>query len=254
MTVRELYDFLLERYPASLSEEWDHDGLMCCPDPDAEVTRVLTSLDVTDGAIARAAEVGANVILSHHPLIFEPVAAVSADDPVGRKLIALLRAGISVISLHTRADAAPGGVNALLATALDLYQVVPFGNGLGRCGTLDADEPVTVADFAKRVAGVLSSPAVLFGDAGLSVRCVAVCGGSGKSLIAAAKEAGADTLVSGRLSYETVNEARSLGINLLEAGHFYTEALLPRRWAEDLALYGIESEYFSSCEIHILKN
>ena len=254
MTVRELYEFLEERYPASLSEEWDHDGLMCCPDPEAEVTAVLSALDVTERAIERAVEIGANVILSHHPLIFDPITAVRADQPVGRKLLALLGAGISVISLHTRADAAPGGVNALLATALDLYQVVPFGNGLGRCGLLDADGDVTVADFARSAAAALSSPAVIYGDAGLPVRCVAVVGGSGKSMIAAAKEAGADTLISGRLSYETVNEAGALGINLVEAGHFYTEALLPKRWAEDLALYGIKTEYFSSCEVAILEN
>ncbi len=254
MTVKELFDFLEERYPASLSEEWDRDGLMCCPDPDAEISRVLAALDVTEGAIARAKEIGANVILSHHPLIFEPLEAVRADHPVGRKLLSLISAGISVISLHTRADAAPGGVNALLATALDLYEVIPFGNGLGRCGLLDTEEPEPIADFARRVAAALSSPAVIYGDAGMPVRRVAVVGGSGKSMIAAAKEAGADTMVSGRLSYETVNEAGSLGINLLEAGHFYTEALLPKRWAEDLALYGIETEYYSSCEVNILEN
>lgn len=251
MTVRELYELLEERYPASLREEWDHDGLMCCPDPDAEVVRVLTALDVTDATIARAAEIGANVILSHHPLIFDPITAVTPEHPTGRKLLSLIGEGISVISLHTRADAAPGGVNALLATALDLYGIIPFGNGLGRIGSLEA--PETVAEFADRAAGALSSPTVLYGDAGIPVQTVAVVGGSGKSMIAAAKEAGADTLLSGRLSYETVNEARELGINLLEAGHFYTEALLPKRWAEDLPLFGVPCEYFSSCQVKFAK-
>ena len=70
MTVKELYERLSLLYPAALSCDWDNDGMLCAPAPDAEVVRVLCTLDVTEAAIAEAVKVGANVILSHHPLIF----------------------------------------------------------------------------------------------------------------------------------------------------------------------------------------
>lgn len=249
MTLRELYSALCARYPAALSAEWDNDGLMCSPDPDREVRLVLCTLDVTEDAIEEAIRIGADVILSHHPLIFHPLTAVTPDEAVGRRVLRLVGAGISVLSFHTRADAAVGGVNDLLCDALGIAAPIAFGEGdIGRVGTLS--EAMTVSDFAAHAKAVLGAPTVLFGDAGIPVCRVAVVGGSGKSEIAAAIAAGADTLLSGRLSYETVNEARELGINLLEAGHFYTEALLPKKWAIDLpATLGVAAAYYGSCRI-----
>ncbi len=250
MTVRELYEMLAARYPCTLSAEWDHDGLQCSPDPSATVRRVLTALDVTEATVERAIAYRADVILSHHPLLFHPLYEVVADAGVGLRLARLLSAGISVISFHTRADAAEGGVNDLLAGALSLSEAVPFGDGLGRVGNLRT--PETAEAFAQRTARVLGAPFVTLGDAGRPVHRVAVLGGSGKSEINAVLEAGADTFLSGRLSYETVNEAPELGINLLEAGHFYTEALLPRLWASELSACGVEAEYFDSCHIRVI--
>ena len=250
MTVKELYERLSERYPAAYSAEWDHDGLLCCPDPDVTVRRVLCTLDVTEAAVEAAIAGGANVILSHHPLIFHPLAAVTAQDPVGRRVIRLIGAGISHLAFHTRADAAPGGVNDLLAKAVGLDEVLTFADGLGRIGTLPAS--CTAEAFAAFVAKALGAPTVILGDAGRPVRRVAVLGGSGKSEIGAAIAAGADTFLSGRLSYESINEARELGINLLEAGHFYTEALLPRHLADELVGWGLETEYFDSCAVRVI--
>ena len=250
MTVRELYAMLDARYPRALSAEWDHDGMQCSPDPDAPVRRVLTALDVTEATVERAVAIRADVILSHHPLLFHPVHEVVADEGVGRRIIRLLSLGISVLSFHTRADAAARGVNDLLADALSILELSAFADGLGRVGCLAA--PTTVDAFARRVASVLGAPMVTVGDAGRPVHRVAVLGGSGKSGIEAAIASGADTFLSGRLSYETVNEARELGINLLEAGHFYTEALLPKLWANELPSYGIEAEYFDSCHVRVI--
>ena len=251
MTVTELYDALAGIYPASLSCDWDNDGLLCAPDPNATVVRVLCTLDVTDAAIAEAVRLGANVILSHHPLIFHPLHAITPEDSVARRVMSLLSAGIAVISFHTRADAASGGVNDLLAGVLGLRDVLPFGEGLGRIGTLG--DPISPAAFAAHVADLLGTPAVVLGDAGRAVRRVAIVGGSGKSEIDAARAAGADTLLSGRLSYETVNEATELGINLLEAGHFYTEAPLPRYWAEELLpSLGVAAVYYHSCTVSLV--
>ena len=140
-------------------------------------------------------------------------------------------------------------VNDLLCGALDIPSAEAFGEGnIGRVGMLNAE--MTAKNFAEAVKKALGAPFVLCGDAGLPVRRVAVVGGSGKSEISAAIKAGADTFLSGRLSYETVNEAKEKGINLLEAGHFYTEALLPKHWAcELLPELGVEAEYFDTCRI-----
>ena len=251
MTVRELYERLSHIYPASLSCEWDNDGLLCAPAPNAEVVRVLCTLDVTEAAIAEAVRVGANVILSHHPLIFHPLHAITPDDPVAGRVMSLLSAGIAHMAFHTRADAAEGGVNDLLALALGLSDVMPFGDGLGRIGSLTL--PTSPAALARRAAVLLDAPGVLLGDAGRDACRVAVVGGSGKSEIDAALAAGADTLLTGRLSYELINEAREIGINLIEAGHFYTEALLPRSWVEALLpSLGIAADYYHSCAVTLV--
>lgn len=249
MTVRELYAALAARYPSALSVEWDNDGLACSADPERAVGRVLCVLDVTEGAIDEAIRIRADVILSHHPLLFHPLSSVTPDESVGRRVVRLLGAGISVMSFHTRADVAVGGVNDLLCGALDIPSAEAFGEGnIGRVGMLNAE--MTAKNFAEAVKKALGAPFVLCGDAGLPVRRVAVVGGSGKSEISAAIKAGADTFLSGRLSYETVNEAKEKGINLLEAGHFYTEALLPKHWAcELLPELGVEAEYFDTCRI-----
>lgn len=249
MTVRELYAALAARYPAALSAEWDNDGLMCAPDPDREISLVLCALDVTEATIDEAVKIGADVILSHHPLIFRPLGAITPDEAVARRVLRLIGAGISVISFHTRADAAVGGVNDLLCDALGIAARSPFGEGdIGRIGSIAEAMPASA--FAAQVKAALGAPFVLVGDAGRPVLRVAVIGGSGKSEISAAIAAGADTLLSGRLSYETVNEAREMGINLLEAGHFYTEALLPKHWASVLpATLGVAAAYYDSCRV-----
>lgn len=250
MKVKELYERLSARFPVALRAEWDHDGLGCSPDPDGEVTRALCTLDVTDAAIDRAIAIGANVIVSHHPLLFHPLFEVTPDDAQGRKICRLLAAGISVLSFHTRADAAAGGVNDLLAEALSLSDTVPFADGIGRIGTLPA--PRSLREFAEEVKCRLGAPLVLCGDAGRPVLRVAVLGGSGKSEVGAAIAAGADTYLSGRLSYESVNEAAALHINLLEAGHFYTEAILPKGLVPLLQEWGIACEYFHSCTVSVI--
>ncbi len=249
MTVRELYEALACLYPSALSADWDNDGVMVSGCLDAPVHHVLCALDVTEATVGEAKRIGADLILSHHPLIFRPLTSVTEEGAVGRRVTALLTAGISVLSFHTRADAAEGGVNDLLAAALSLGDTVRFGDGLGVIGTLP--EEMDGPRLAERVKAALGAPLVLLGDSGRTVRRVAVVGGSGKDEIGAALAAGADALVSGRLSYETVNEASEMGITLIEAGHFFTEAALPRFWAQSLPerFPGITATYYDSCRI-----
>ncbi len=224
MKVKELYAALEARIPRELSCSWDNDGLLCCPDPEAEVHRVLVVLDITGEVVERAIAEGFDAVLSHHPLIFRPLRAVRADDPVAGKVVRLLRAGISAMSFHTRLDAVSGGVNDTLAAALGLGEVEPFGeNGetIGRIGTLAA--PMCLSDFAAAVKAATKAPVVLAGDAGRPVSRVAILGGSGSGDVKAALAAGADTYLSGELSHHDLTDAKDTGINLLAAGHFHTE-------------------------------
>jgi dinuclear metal center YbgI/SA1388 family protein len=222
ITVSELYKKLDAVIPSSLSCEWDNDGLMCCPRPDRICHRLLLALDVTEAIVDRAIREGFDTILSHHPLIFRPIGALTDDSAVPRKLIKLVENGISVLSFHTRFDAVEGGVNDALAKALGLRNVRPFGNEGEEMGRIGEVDPCTLAEFAQTVKAALGAPAVLAAG-GLPVRRVALVGGSGEYFIGAAKRAGADTYVSGELGYHRLSTATEDGLNLVEAGHYYTE-------------------------------
>ena len=221
MTVRELYTLISEKIPPSLSEAWDNDGLMCCPAPEREVHRILFALDVTDAVVAHALEAKADVIISHHPLVFAKLPALTTERPVAGRLIRLVQAGVSVFSFHTRFDRLSGGVNDTLAETLGLSDVIALGDGdasLGRVGTLNA--PMTLGAFCEHVKRALGVPFVTAFDADRTVFRVAVVGGEGKDFIAAASLAGADTYLSGRLGYHAMQDA---SVNLVEAGHYFTE-------------------------------
>ena len=222
MTVAEIYQQLNQLIPPALSCEWDNDGLMCCPDGGREARRVLVTLDVTEGAVRHAIENDYDLIVAHHPMIFKGLKAIHEENYIAAKAIDLIRAGVSVMSFHTRLDAVTGGVNDCLALLLDLEHPVPFGDeGIGRIGTLP--EAVSAEDFARKVKSVLQAPYVNLGNASRPVWRVAVLGGGGSDDVAAAQAAGADTYVTGELKYHQLCDAPENGMNLIEAGHFYTE-------------------------------
>ncbi len=224
MTVIEFYNKLSELYPTSLSSSWDNDGLMCCPDINAPVKRVLVALDATEGALSYAEEGGFDLVLTHHPLIFKGLKALNELDVVGRRVLRAMKAGISVISLHTRLDAGEGGVNDTLASLLGLSDIEVFGDSdnptLGRIGTTTLCD---AADFAAKIKEATGVPSVM-AYVCRPVGRVAVVGGGGGDLIGDAKRAGADTLVTGESSYNRSLDAGEDNFNVFIAGHYYTEA------------------------------
>lgn len=233
MNVKELYKYLSEQIPASLSCSWDNDGLMCAPDSSAPVSKVLITLDITREVTDAAIREGYDLVISHHPLIFKGVKSLTDDAYVSAKLIDLVRAGVSAMSFHTRLDAVEGGVNDILAKKLGIIDATPFGidpTPIGRIGKLPT--PMELDDFAALVKRALGAPCVSYANAGKKVEKVAVLGGSGSDDIAAAIFAGADTYVSGELGYHHLTDAPDGEINLIEAGHFYTEFPVCERIAE----------------------
>ena len=244
ITVRDFYAALEAALPRSLSCGWDNDGVSCCPDPDAPVSGVLIALDPTEDAVALAEDIGCNVLLTHHPMLFRGLKTVDGRDTGSRKVIRMIRAGITAMAFHTRLDAADGGVNDILAARLGLTDVTPFGDPfgeggnpagkpIGRVGNLPA--PLSPEAFAEVVKSALSLPALVFAGCGKPVRRVAVLGGGGEDDVAAAVAAGADTFVTGELKYHQLCDAPYGEINLVMAGHYHTEAPVLDRLAELVA-------------------
>ncbi|HEV7188593.1 MAG TPA: Nif3-like dinuclear metal center hexameric protein [Blastococcus sp.] len=220
------------RYDPALAEDWDAVGLVC-GDPGEEVRRVLFAVDPTTAVVDEVIATGADLLVTHHPLLLTAVHGVPADDPKGRLVHRLIRAGAGLFVAHTNADRAPGcGVNDALAAVLGLVDAVPLEPvatdpraGLGRVGRLPS--PMTLRQFAGHAAAVL--PATVggvraAGDPDRTVAAVAVCGGSGGSLLDAAARAGADVLLTSDLKHHPVSEAgESAGPALCDVAHFATE-------------------------------
>jgi dinuclear metal center YbgI/SA1388 family protein len=220
------------RYDPALAESWDAVGLVC-GDPEEPVRRVLFAVDPTTAVVDEVIAAGADLLVTHHPLLLTGVHGVPADDPKGRLVHRLIRAGAGLFVAHTNADrAADSGVNDALAAVLGLRDAAPLEPadsdpraGLGRVGRLAA--PTTLREFARHAAAVLPATAGgvrIAGDPDRTVGTVAVCGGSGGSLLDAAARMGADVLLTSDLKHHPVSEAReSAGPALCDVAHFATE-------------------------------
>ena len=216
MRAQEIYEFLNSFAPFNTALEFDNPGLLV-GDPEAEIKTVLISLDCTIAAIKKAKEIGAELILTHHPVIYEPLKEVVAGTPV----FECAKNGITVISAHTNLDFCDGGVCDTLCAKAGLECVTKTQDGL-RIGTTT---PCTVKDFSKKVGSALNcNPR--FVEGGNLVQKVAVCSGSGSSFLEQAVSLGCDTLLTGDIKYSAFITASNLGINLIDAGHFETENII----------------------------
>ena len=228
MTVIELYNKLCEIIPTSLSCEWDKDGLESCPEPHREVKKVLISLDVTVDVIDKAADEGADVIISHHPIFFGGLSGINALTFDGAKAVKLAKHGIAVMSFHTRLDALEDGVNDTLAEIVGLSGVEAVGND-GICRVGELPEEIDALDFANMLKKKLSSGSmekeahIALCPGGKKVKRVALVGGGGGGEIKLAASTGADTYITGELKHHERLSADDFGMNLICAGHFFTE-------------------------------
>jgi dinuclear metal center YbgI/SA1388 family protein len=219
------------RYPVHLAESWDAVGWVC-GDPHAQVTRVLFAVDPTEVVAAHAERIGADLIVTHHPLFLTPVHGIAAVTPAGRLVHTLIEQGRALYTAHTNADRARQGVSDALADVLGVGGTVPLipddGDpdvGLGRVGTLP--EPMTLGEFAERVATVLPATASgirIAGDRSTMIERVAVCGGSGESLAGAADAAGADVFVTADAKHHrTMDHRGGGGCAIIDVAHWASE-------------------------------
>jgi len=220
------------RYDPATAEDWDAVGLVC-GDPAAPVRRILVAVDAVEATVNEALlGVGADLLVTHHPLLLHPVSSVAATTPAGRTVHRLVVGGCALLAAHTNADVARDGVNDALAAALGLTATAPLipsdtdpSTGLGRVGVLAA--PTTLRELADDVAAALPLTAHgvrVSGDPSRRVERVAVVGGSGADALPAARAEGVDVVVTSDLKHHAVLDHREAGgPALIDVAHFASE-------------------------------
>jgi dinuclear metal center YbgI/SA1388 family protein len=243
-TLDQLCNFLQSHAPTELAEEWDNVGLLVGR-REARVERVMTCLTVTPKSAAEAVSQRADLVVSHHPLPFQPLRRITDDTTPGRLLLELIAAGVALYSPHTGFDSARLGINQHLAEGLGLESIeplatpeqAPLGLGSGRRGELPA--AATLAEVAERLKSFLAIDLLrAVGDPQQPLRRVAVACGSGGSLLGEACRANCELLVTGEANFHTCLEAEASGIGLLLAGHYASE-----RFGIELLAEAISAEF-----------
>ena len=228
ITVKDILQFIEALAPSYMKEQWDHVGLNCGR-LDKPVHKILVALDPFRSVCEEALESGADLLVTHHALIWTP-GFITDSDEQGRNTLFLIENGIACINAHTNLDCAPGGVNDILAKKLGLENVRiinPKGEdtegrpyGLLRQGTVPEQ---TLSDYLATVKSALACSGLRYVDSGKSVKNVAVGGGACASELHHVAAAGCDTFVTADIRYNQFWDAEALGINLIDAGHFHTE-------------------------------
>ena len=224
MKAKDIIKVIEDFAPLSIQEGWDNSGL-CVGSPEDEVTSVLLALDCTPALVDEAVACGADMIVTHHPLIFSGLKKISTDDMVGEAVVKAIKAGICIYAAHTNADKVLEGVSGAMAARLGLMNVTVLDQdgectGLGAVG--DFPEPITAEQAISLVKEKFSLKSMKTSRPieGMISR-VAMCGGSGGSLIAAARKAGAQLYISGDISYH--NFFTPKGFMLMDIGHYESE-------------------------------
>lgn len=255
MTVYELHKALSERYPKTLSCAWDDDGIMISADTGAEVRRVLTALDATHETVKYAAANGFDTVVTHHPMLFKGVKSVTMANTSGRRILDAALNGLSVLSFHTRLDAAADGVNDALCCACGLEPTETFGDEEApELGRIAVTEPMTAGELARLVKEKLGCDMVrLNGNPDTIVTRIGFCGGDGKDFIYPALSAGCQAFVTGDAGYNMAGDAAEEGIVTIEAGHYHSEAVVLEPLANAVReCTGAEVVIYSSCTYRIL--
>lgn len=239
-SVKEIYRYLDEKFPYCMQESYDNSGIMV--ECGRNVTKVVVSLDITNTIVDYATALGAELIVSHHPVIFRPIKSISYDSPLYR----LIANDVSAISAHTNYDIAEGGVNDQLASKLDLHEIKPVfkvsecsvngilrENYIGRMGVITNEQ--TPSDFAAFVAERLGKKVgIEYVDGRKNVKTVAVGGGACGEFVFECKKYGIDAFVTGEAKHHEMIYAAENGITLIAAGHYATENVALEKLASTL--------------------
>lgn len=239
----------LERIaPPGLAEEWDNSGFQVRITDGRQIRRILVSLEISGDVVSEAISKGADMIVTHHPLIFGKISKVDDKQITGNYLIRLIQAGISVYSAHTSFDSALNGTNQYLAEQLGLEEIRPLAPsalpgaedcGMGRTGVFS--EPLSFEAFMQRLVSACDRNIYrIAGKAPESVSKVSLCTGAGAEFIGAAAENGSDVYITGDVKYHDARDACETGVCVVDAGHFGTENIFSENFAAQLRAQKIE--------------
>lgn len=226
MIIKDIVNKLEQQSPKEAALEWDNVGLLV-GDYNSDVKTIYVALDATDQVIEHAIEKKADLLITHHPLIFSGMKRITNDDFIGRRVIKLIENNIACYALHTNFDIY--GMGALAQEALGLTEAMPLDvfmgeEGMGRIGNLR--EPITLKRLASDVKKKFNLQAVrVYGDTNLKVQKIAICPGSGKSEIDNAIDQGADVLITGDVGHHDGIDAVARKLNVIDAGHYGLEHL-----------------------------
>ena len=255
MDIKELLDYLNREIPASYACSWDNSGLQV-GHGGKEIKKVYIALDATEQVVCDAAMKRCDFLLTHHPLLFKGIKQISGDHSIGRKLYMLIGNDIACYCAHTNFDAMPGGMGELAGALLQLGCVSPLEDmsghledpwGIGVVGNLP--EPMALGDFCTHVKQVFGLKHVnLFAASPLekNVRRIAVCPGSGRSMLDAVISSQAEVFLSGDMGHHEGIDCVDMGISVIDAGHFGLEKIFVPVMVEKLSRAFPELEIFTA--------
>ncbi len=227
--VSEIINTIEQYYPRSLAESWDNPGLLCGR-KEQEVNSIVLALDASQRVVNYAVDIGADMILTHHPIIFDGIRSVTDDTFTGRKLLQMIENRISCYAMHTNFDIAQNGMAYAAAKRLGVREFVPLEQtseqdgvpvGIGFVG--DLPKAVTAGELASFVKEKFGISSLFYYDSGKLIRRVAVCPGSGRHMLDAVRAAGADAFITGDTGHHDGMDYKDDGITLIDAGHFGVE-------------------------------
>lgn len=247
MNIHEIYNYIDTIAPFSTQDDFDNSGLLV-ENENTEITRAAVCLDITNAVIEEAHAAGAQLIISHHPVIFRKPSSLNPKSPVFQ----LVKRGLSAICIHTPIDMASGGISDMM------YELMGFGTpenapvlhpihrdtgiGYGKIKTLDV--PVTARELAQKAKSVFGCAAVRFCDGGKPIKTVAVCSGAGNDEVYTCIEKGIDALITGDVKWHGFVDAKNAGLTVIDAGHHNTEVIVCDALIKRLSEHFKDVEFF----------
>ena len=250
MRAIDIINLMEEWAPRDLVEEWDNTGFQI-GNSERQVEKILLALDLDREVFKRAKDIKAQMIITHHPLIFNPLSSITRLNYKEKLIYDIIKEDIVVYSAHTNLDLAKGGVNDRLAEILGIQNPRPLSPvcedfGYGRVGQV---EKMSLEEYLNIVKRELDTEyLIVYGNINKNIERVAVCGGSGSDFIKDASKADADIYITGDIKYHDAQFGNELGLILVDAGHFHTEkTILPviKKYIERSLKENLEIEIYN---------
>jgi len=232
LEIKDVLDYLEELFPRKLAYEWDNVGLQI-GDPNNVVGKILLALDATKATIDEATHKEfVDLFITHHPFFFSPVKSIDITTPQGANIDKIIKSDLTIYTLHTNFDVAPGGMNDTLAETIGLQNVMPFAmidedHGLGRMGELEKE--MSLEEGINHIKQVLNLEDVRYVQGNVHpIKKIAIVGGSGGKYIHEVKALGADLFITGDVTHHTAVDAQEIGLNVIDIGHYAETIMLEK--------------------------